>query len=241
MIADTSAGATIGALFAQGKNAAEIKELARGFNWKQRLQAVDLALPKNVFIAGNKIKQNLKSIIGDADFSQLKMPFACVATDINSGQEVVINQGSVLEAVRASVPMPVIFSVVKHNNRYLVDGGLVNPVPVSVLKAMGADFIIAVNVMPRLNKKPGLLYPAASTTEQSSAARGPNIFNIMLKVFSITNSQVVEASLNGADVIIEPRLGSIGLGDFTHTEECILQGGLAAIDAIPEIKRHLAA
>lgn len=153
MIAGTSIGAAIGALFAQGKHATELKELAKNFNWKQRAQIIDLSLPKSGFIAGRKIKQLLKSIIGDIKFSDLKLPFACVATDIISGEEIVINQGSVLEAVRASFSMPIIFTVVKRNGRYLVDGGLVNPVPVSVLKNMGADFIIAVNVMPRLNKK----------------------------------------------------------------------------------------
>ncbi len=239
MIAGTSAGAVVGALLAQRKSAAEIKQLARDFDWKHRFQAVDLTLPKNGFIAGKKIKQLLKSIIGDVDFNELGMPFACVATDVNSGEEVVINQGSVLEAVRASISIPVIFSVVEYKGRHLVDGGLVNPVPVSVLKAMGADFIIAVNVMPRLNHKTGFAHPSPSMVNQSSANKGPNLFNIMLKVFSITNSQVVESSINGADVVIEPQLPGIGLGDFTHTEECFLQGGLAAIDALPDIEKHL--
>ena len=241
MIAGTSAGAIIGALLAQGKNAAEIDKLARNFNWKQRVKALDLVLPKNGFIADRKIKQLLKSIIGDVDFNDLKIPFACVATDINNGQEVVMNQGSVLEAVRASVSMPVMFSVAKYNGRHLIDGGLVNPVPVSVLKAMGADFIIAVNVMPHLHKKTELVHPAASTAKQPPASKEPNLFSVMLKVINIANSQVVEASLNGADVVIEPSLPGIGMGDFSHTEESILQGGLAAIDAIPEIKRLLAA
>ncbi len=241
MIAGTSVGAAVGALFAQGKNTSEIKKLARDFDWKQRIQAMDLAPPRSGFIAGRKIKRLLKSIIGDVQFSDLKIPFACVATDVNSGEEVVINQGSVLEAVRASVSMPVIFTVVKWQGRYLVDGGLVDPVPVSVLKDMGADFIIAVNIMPRLKERLERIYLEASTAEEPPATKGPNIFNIMLKVFNITNSQVVEASLNGADVIIEPCLTGIGLGDFTHTEECILEGGLAAIDAALEIKKKLAA
>jgi len=241
MVAGTSAGAVVGALLSQGKSAAEIKQLARDFDWKQRVQAVDLALPKNGFIAGNKIKRILKSVIGDVDFKDLNMPFACVATDINNGAEVVMNQGSVLEAVRASISIPVIFSVAEYNGRHLVDGGLVNPVPVSVLKAMGADFIIAVNVMPRLNHKTGFAHPSPSTVNKSSVNKGPNLFNILLKMFSITNSQVVEASMNGADVVIEPYLPGIGLGDFIHTEECFLQGGLATIDAVPEIKKLLAA
>jgi NTE family protein len=116
----------------------------------------------------------------------------------------------------------------------------VDPVPVSVLQDMGADFIIAVNVMPRLKQRQERVYLKPSAAGEPSSNRGPNIFSIMLKVFGITNSQVVAASLNGADVIIEPCLSGIGLGDFTHTEKCIMEGGLAAIDAIPEIKKKLA-
>jgi NTE family protein len=240
MIAGTSAGAAIGALYAQGKNTRELKALARSWDWKQRAQIIDLALPKTGFIAGKKIKELLKSIIGDVKFSDLKLPFACVATDIMTGEEVVINQGSVLEAVRASISMPIIFTVVKWKGRYLVDGGLVDPVPVSVLRDMGADFIIAVNVMPRLSERLGRVYPEASAVEESPV-KEPNIFNIIMKIFSIINFQVVEASLSGADVIIEPRMIDISQADFGHAEECILEGGLSTIDAVLEIKRRLAA
>ena len=241
MIAGTSAGAAVGAIYAQGKNTDELRKLAQSWDWKQRAQAIDLALPRSGFIAGHRIKKLLKSIIGDVKFSDLKLPFACVATDIISGEEIVINQGSVLEAVRASISIPIIFTVVKRNGRYLVDGGLVNPVPVSVLKNMGADFIIAVNVMPRLNKQLEPVYLETPAAGEKSATKEPNIFNIILKIFSIINGQVVDDSLSGADIIIEPHLLNTGLGDFSHTDECILQGGLSAIDAVIEIKRQLAA
>ena len=241
MVAGTSAGAAIGAFLAQGKNADDMKVLARSWNWKQRAQIIDLALPKSGFIAGKRAKKFLKSIIGNVEFSELRLPFACVATDVMTGEEVVINQGSVLEAVRASISMPIIFSVVKWQGRYLVDGGLVDPVPVSVLKDMGADFIIAVNVAPRMSTGQERIYPGNNNTEEASAIKEPNIFNIIMKMSGIANSQIVEASLEGADVIIEPRLAGIGLGDFGHIEKCILEGGFAAIDAVLEIKNQLAA
>lgn len=241
MIAGTSAGAAVGAIYAQGKNTDELRKLAQSWDWKQRAQAIDLALPRSGFIAGHRIKKLLKSIIGDVSFDELKMPFACVATDVMTGEEVVINRGSVLEAVRASISVPIIFSVVKYGGRYLVDGGLVNPVPVSVLKDMGADFIIAVNVTPRLNRMPEAVYLKESDSEGTSATKEPNMFSVIMRIFSITNSQVVEASLNGADVIIEPRMAGIGMADFSHAEECIMEGGLSAIDAVLEIKRRLAA
>ena len=241
MVAGTSAGAAIGALLAQGKNADEMKVLARSWDWKHRARAIDLTLPKSGFIAGKKVKEFLKSIIGDVEFSDLKLPFACIATDVITGEEVVINQGSVLEAVKASISMPIIFTVVKWQGRYLVDGGLVDPVPVSVLKDMGADFIIAVNVAPHMSTRQERIYPGKNNAEEASAIKEPNILNIIMKMSAIANSQIVEASLEGADVIIEPRLAGIGLGDFSHIEECILEGGFAAIDAVLEIKNRLAA
>jgi len=241
MIAGTSAGAAIGALYAQGKNTGELKKLAQSWDWKQRAQVIDLALPRSGFIAGHRIKKLLKSIIGDVNFDELNIPFACVATDVMTGEEVVINHGSVLEAVRASISVPIILSIVKYGGRYLVDGGLVNPVPVSVLKDMGADFIIAVNVTPRLHRTPVAVYLKESNAERAQAKKEPNMFSVIMKTFSITNSQIVEASLDGADVIIEPRMAGIGMADFGHTEKCIMEGGLSAIDAVLEIKRRLAA
>ena len=241
MVAGTSAGAAVGALYAQGKDIGEMRRLIKSWDWKQRAQVIDLALPRSGFIAGRRIKKLLQSIIGDVRFDELKMPFACVATDVITGEEVVINQGSVLDAVRASISVPIVFTVVRLKGRYLVDGGLVNPVPVSVLKDMGADFIIAVNVTPHLQRMPQPVYLKESAVERAPAMKEPNIFSVIMRTFSITNSQIVEASLSGADVVIEPRMAGIGLADFSRAEDCIREGGLCCIDAILEIKRRLAA
>jgi NTE family protein len=240
MIAGTSAGAAIGALYAQGKSAKEMKQLVKSWDWIKRAQLIDLALPKTGFISGKNIKKMLKSIIGDVEFSELKIPFTCVATDIMSGEEVIINQGSVLEGVRASISLPVIFTVVKWKGRYLVDGGLVDPVPVSVLKDMGADFIIAVNVTPRMSRAFQKVYIEELKPEKAGAVKEPNIFSILMKVINIDSSHLVGWCLNGADVIIEPRLAGIGLGDFGRAEQCILEGELAGIDSVLEIRRRLA-
>jgi len=239
MIAGTSAGAVIGALLTQGKNADDMKVLTKSWDWKHRAQAIDLTLPRSGFIAGKKVKEFLKTIIGDVQFSDLTLPFACVATDILTGEEVVINQGSVLEAVRASISLPIIFSVARWQDRYLVDGGLVDPVPVSVLKNMGAEYIIAVNVTPRMSTRKENIYSEETGVKKTPATKEPNILNIIMKMSSIANSQLVEASLQEADVIIEPRLTGIGIGDFNHIDQCILKGELAAIDAVLKIKMQL--
>jgi NTE family protein len=150
MIAGTSMGALIGALYAQEKNAKRIEELALEIDWKRLILLADPTLPKMGFVEGKKIKELLKSIIGDIKFSDLEIPFACVATDILTGEEVVIREGLVVEGVRASISLPVILTPAKWQGRFLVDGGLVNPVPVNLLKEMGADFTIAVNVIPEV-------------------------------------------------------------------------------------------
>jgi NTE family protein len=229
MIAGTSAGAAVGALYAQGKLASQMEELALNTGWKRLVSLVDLALPRSGFIEGTRIKNQLKSIIGDIEFSDLKIPMACVATDIRSGEEVVINQGSVLEGVRASISVPVIFTAVKWKDRYLVDGGLVNPVPVSTVREMGADFIIAVNVIPDIGDR----------TQRTKRFKQPNIFNIMLQSIYISTYSVVRSSLEGADIVIEPHLKHIGYVDFHRARDCIAQGKLAAQDLIQQIKKQL--
>ena len=229
MIVGTSAGAAVGALYAQGKPAGQIKELALNTGWRRLVSLIDLALPKSGFIEGTRIKNLLKSIIGDISFSDLKIPLACVATDIMSGEEVVISDGSVLEGVRASISIPVIFTAVKWQDRYLVDGGLVNPVPVSTVRKMGADFVIAVNVIP----------PMGVRLQPAKEAKEPGIFQSMLHSLYIATYSLVRSNLAGADIVIEPRLSHIGYGDFHRISDSIAQGEIAAQELIEQIKQQL--
>lgn len=149
MIAGSSMGALVGACYARKGEIAELEESVLRIDWKQLLQLADpnLALMLKGFIHGQKVKELLKTIIGDIEFKDLKIPFAVVATDVNTGEEIIIKEGPVIEAVRASISIPAIFMPVKLKHRFLIDGGIVNPVPVSVVKDMGATFVIACNVI----------------------------------------------------------------------------------------------
>jgi len=236
MIAGASAGALVGALYAQGKSLSQIGELATSMNWKKIAPLVDITLPRTGFIGGRRIKDLVRSITGDVKFEDLKIPFSCVAADIMTGEEVVINQGSVLEAVRASISVPIIFTVVKQEGRYLVDGGLVNPVPVSVVKQMGADITIAVNVIPDVRERSHWVDKGGE-----EGAKEPHIFSIMMQSIYIGTYSLVRSSLEGADIVIEPQMAHIGGGDFHRAQECISRGELAAEASIPEIKRKLQA
>lgn len=141
----------------------------------------------------------------------------------------VIREGLVAKAVRASISIPGIFVPVERDGRFLVDGGLVNPVPVSTLREMGADFVIAVNVIPDLGER---VHPS----DQGEERRSVNIFGILIQAVHVASSRLLRASLEGADVVIEPDVGHIGATDFHRAAECIAEGLQAAERSLPGLK-----
>ena len=154
-ISGSSIGALVGAYFASKGEVATLEEMILGIDWKKLARLID---PNLVFmlkglIHGQKIKELLQVIIGDVEFKDLKIPLVVVATDVNTGEEVIIKEGSVIEAVRASISMPAIFMPVKYGRRFLIDGGVVNPVPAGIVRNMGATFVIACNVTQKLKNK----------------------------------------------------------------------------------------
>lgn len=144
-IAGTSMGALIGAIHAAGK-LGELEATFQGFDWKKMVSFFDVVLPKSGLLDGVKVSELVRAHVHTDAIEKLPKPFAAVATDIVSGEEVVIRRGDVIDAVRASISVPGIFTPVRSNGRILVDGGLTNPVPVSVARAMGADIVIAVDL-----------------------------------------------------------------------------------------------
>lgn len=166
VIAGSSMGALVGACYARNGDITDLEEVVLNLDWRQLAQLSDpnLTLLFKGVIHGKKVKELLKTIIGDVKFKDLKIPLAVVATDISTGEEIVIKEGSVIEAVRASISIPAIFMPVKFNSRFLIDGGIVNPVPVNVVKDMGATFVIACNVIHKLQGR----RPIGSTKRQKS-------------------------------------------------------------------------
>ena len=233
MIAGTSIGALIGALYARKKDATLLKKQAMQLDWVAVTSLIDFTLPRSGLIRGQRITNLLERLIGDVHFSDLSLPLACVATDIITGDEVILTDGPVLEAVRASISIPVIFTVVKKNGRYLVDGGLVNPVPVSVVKSMGADFVIAVDVTPDRMERARYL---SSKTEPD---KEPGILQVMVQSIYISTYLTARTVTEGADIVIHPNLAHIGPAEFHRGGECILEGELAAVDKISALKRQL--
>lgn len=144
-VAGTSIGALVGAVYASG-GIDELEDIVLRLDWKKITYFVDMVLPKSGLIDGKKISAFVQSHTKGVTIEELQIPFCAVATDLYTGSEVAIKQGDIIEAVRASISVPGIFTPVRKNDGILVDGGLVNPVPVDIVRQMGADFVIAVDL-----------------------------------------------------------------------------------------------
>ena len=154
MVAGTSMGALIAGAYAAGLGAKQMEEIACETNW---LRVAKLFFPRRLqregLLDGRRIEEFLIALIGEQKIEELKIPFAAVATDIWTGEEIVLKSGSLVKAIRASISFPFVFAPVQIDGRFLVDGGVVNPVPVNVAKDMGADFIIAVRSTPACDRQ----------------------------------------------------------------------------------------
>ncbi|MBN1188356.1 MAG: patatin-like phospholipase family protein [Dehalococcoidales bacterium] len=231
-IAGTSIGALVGALYAREHDSSLLRKQAMQLDWIGMTSLVDLALARSGLVGGKRVTALLRRFMGDVDFKELAVPLSCIATDIITGDEVVIDRGSVLEAVRASISIPVIFTVVKRDGRYLVDGGLVNQVPVSAAKKMGADIIIAVDITPSRSERADYLVNSAQVKE-------PSLLNVVIQTIYITTYLSTRQATEGADVVIHPHLAHIAPAEFHRSQECILEGEYATVDKLSEIKKIL--
>jgi NTE family protein len=189
-IAGTSMGALIGAVHAAGK-LNELENSFLGFDWKKTVSFFDVVLPRSGLIDGAKVSELVRSHVHADGIETLPIAFAAVASDLTSGEEVVIRTGDIIEAVRASISVPGIFTPVRRNGQILVDGGLVNPVPVSAARAMGADIVIAVDLNHQIvdgkNLKP--LLPATNTATNAAAnttTSGPSLRSGWMAVYDQT-------------------------------------------------------
>ena len=235
MVAGSSMGAMVGACFANDGDISAAEKMALQTGWRQVARILDLKLSflGKGLIRGQRIEALLHSLIGDAEFKDLKIPFAAVATDVNTGKEIVIRKGSVIQAVRASISIPGIFVPATFEGKCLVDGGLTNPVPADVLRDMGAKFVIAVNVLvaPWKSKK------AANVGEGGGTGEMPNIFKTLFQSLYIMEYEIIRQRLPKADIIITPDISHIAAFEFHRGEEAIQAGYKAAMDALPKIHK----
>lgn len=215
MIVGTSAGSFVGSIYAYGFNAFQLQKMSFSI---ERGDIVDLTIPDNGFVKGEKLEEYINTLLNNTPIEKLRIPFYAVATDIQNGQEVVFGRGNTGTAVRASCSIPGIFRPVKIGDRTYVDGGVVSPVAVDAAKRLGADYVIAVDISSDIEDR-----SPESTIET------------ILQSVSIMYSKLSSTQLSKADIVIKPKLGYIGSSDFTKKHEAVLEGEKAAIEALPHI------
>jgi NTE family protein len=223
LVVGTSVGSLIGAIYAADRNSFELEWTAFQL---QKEDLFDFGVLSTVagmgFAKGDKLEAWVKGHIKPANIEQLKIPFAAVATDLNWGQKVVLDRGSVARAVRASSAIPGVFQPVQHQGKILVDGGVVDNIPISVARARGADIVIAVDISANVGN-----------TDIT------NLLGVSLQAANIMFALNVEHSKKDADVLISPAIGDVGTLDFTQKKRCMAAGIVAAQQSMPAIRQAI--
>ena len=216
MIVGTSAGSFVGSLYAYGFTAFQLQKISFDI---QQAEIIDYTIPDNGFIKGEKLEGYVNRMLRNTPMEKLRIPFYAVATDIQSGKEMVFGSGNTGAAVRASCSIPGAFSPPIIGGRMYVDGGLVSPVAVDVAQRFGADVVIAVDV-----------------SGDGSGPKPQSTLSTILQSIGIMYEKISAQQLQKADVVIKPNVAAISSADFTKRHEAVLEGERAAIAALPTIK-----
>ena len=266
VITGTSIGALIGGCCAVGRlEAAE--EWALSLTRRRVLGYLDVSLKGSGLINGDRLARHLESVIGRATIESLDVRFAAVATELATGHEVWLTRGRLVEALRASYALPGVFSPVRIGGRWLVDGALVNPVPVSAARALDSGLVIAVNLNAGLIGRGSTILNHGYDEEDHASVildpgtrgtmgvekvlkrhilgggRRPGLTKVMIEAYNVMQDRITRAKLAGdpPDITISPRLGNIGLFDFQRAGEAIAIGAEAAERALDTIDHAVAA
>lgn len=220
ILSGTSMGALIGAIYSVGADMDRIETVLYRLH---ESDLIDLVIPREGFLKGDRIQSVVKTLTKDKDFSQTLLPFACVATDLLTGDPVVLRSGKLHDAVRASISIPGIFVPHSIDGRLLVDGGVVNRVPIDVAREMGADVVVGVDVG----------YRGTGFTQPKG------IFDVILHTTEMQEWEVLKARAMKADVEIIPQVAHINMALMTQSKECVELGRQAALLQIENIRHCL--
>ena len=267
IVCGTSIGALVGAIYVDG-DLDRLEAWVKSLTLQTVVSFLDFSLYGGL-IKGEKLIEFFRNHFVDRQIAGLPRPFAAVATDLQTGREIWLQEGSVSDAVRASIALPGLFTPVRYEGRWLVDGGLVNPVPVSLCRAMGADWVIAVDLNSDLvgrhlkrkatrplrkqaGDEPETLTDSVMARIQSGmsqlginhrngADKPPAVLDVLASSINIMQALITRSRLAGepADVMITPRLAELGLMEFHRGATAIEAGQRAAEQALPQLKTLL--
>lgn len=269
IVSGTSIGAVVGGCYLVDK-LDELEEWALSLNRKKVLAYLDFRVRSAGLIGGAKLMKLLEDRLGDTSIEKLDYPYVAIAANLLTGHEVWLQRGPLIEAMRASFALPGVFPPVERNDRFLIDGGLVNPVPVAPCQAMGARMTIAVDLntdMIGKAAKPGKNYQTVAgfdmfdendvpLEEQKKVSNSltrrmfrrqndesPSLFGVMMSSLGIMQDRLTRMRLasDPPDIHIKPNIGHIGLAEFDRAQELIDAGRQATENAMPAIKYTLGA
>jgi len=268
VVVGTSIGAVVGGCYSAGQMEG-LEQWARALTVRGVLGYLDINFTGSGLIRGDQLAKRLESAIPNARIDELPIRFAAIATEFNTGHEIWLTRGRLAEALRASYALPGIFPPVHIGGRWLVDGALVNPVPVSAARALGARLVIAVNLNSDLFGRGTIIASHGSDDEDEAAneagktngfrgifsrdralrrqflgRRGrPGIPTVMVEAFNVMQDRITRARLAGdpPDVLISPRLGAVGWFDFHRASQAITIGADAAEKSIAAVSEAVAA
>jgi NTE family protein len=256
MVCGTSIGALVGAAYASGE-LEQFEQWLLGLSFSDVLSFMDVHLSGGV-IKGERLMEFFRRSFIDRPIESLTMPFAAVATALHSGAEIWLREGSTIDAVRASIALPALFTPVVREGQMLVDGALVNPVPVSLARAMGADIVIAVDLSSdllgrHLHEEPEPEVPDAEISDwrrklqenlsafipanSEDELRLPSMLDVVANSINIMQVRISRSRMAGdpPDVIVAPRLAHLSLLDFHRSKEAIEEGERAVEAALPSL------
>lgn len=220
VVAGTSAGSVVGALYASGMNAFELQEKAVALD-EARIR--DLQLSSGGLVLGQKLEDYVNEQVRRKPLEQLAKPFVAVATRLEDGERTVFARGNTGQAVRASSSIPGVFQPVTIGKYHFVDGGIVSPVPVDAARQLGADVVVAVDI--------------------SNKARGQtpgNLLGALNQSIAIMGQKLGQAELARADIIIRPQVLDMGAADFSQRASAIVEGEKAALAVMPQLRERVA-
>lgn len=255
MIAGTSIGALVGGCYLAGK-LDELEEFARSLTRRRIFGLLDFNLRGSGLLGGMRLTARMQEHLEGLTFADLPCPFVCVAAEIRTGHEIWLSSGSLITAMRASYALPGVFEPVVVNKRVLVDGALVNPVPVSVCRAHEEQLVVAVNLHYDLFGRAAVIKHSADMPEDGESTdgsktplvvdKGPyaresrlGITGVMVEAFNIIQDRISRARLAGdpPDLSLQPKLGHIGLTEFHRADELIKLGYDATKAQIADLNR----
>lgn len=257
IVCGTSIGSLVGAAYADGQ-LERLETWVKSLTWQTVVSLLDFTIDGGL-IEGGKLLAFFRTHFKDKDITRMPKSFGAVATELVTGREVWLRQGSVIDAVRASMALPGLFTPAQHDGRLLVDGGLVNPVPVSLCRAMGADIVIAVDLNWDLMGRhvepeaaPAETMPGALASLLGKLPLGlgrlksgppastemPSIFDVLSISLNIMQVRITRSRLAGepADVMIRPHLAELALMDYHRAAPAIAEGERAAEQVLPELR-----